>query len=80
MTHTSNKVTERLVTMKVKVNGKELEMEKGMTILSLLETRGVNPSTVIIEYNLDIPKREKWGSITINEGDTVEIIRFLGGG
>ncbi|HWI54735.1 MAG TPA: sulfur carrier protein ThiS [Desulfobacteria bacterium] len=66
--------------MKVKVNGKEIDLEKGTTILSLLESRGLNPSMVVIEYNHDIPKRETWGDICINEGDNVEIIRFLGGG
>ncbi len=68
------------VTMKVTVNGKGIQLEKGMTILSLLESKGLNPSMVVIEYNHDIPKRETWGDIIISEGDNIEIIRFLGGG
>lgn len=66
--------------MKVKVNGKEFEVEQGTTILSFLESRGINPSLVVVEINHDIPNRETWGNVSFGEGDNIEIIRFLGGG
>lgn len=66
--------------MNIKVNGNEIDVDSGISILSLLEQKGINPSTVVVEYNLEIPEREKWGSIKLNNGDKIEIIRFMGGG
>jgi len=48
--------------MKVKVNGKEVNIDENMTILSLLRWKGVDPSLVVVEHNYEIPEREKWGA------------------
>ncbi|MDT3705075.1 MAG: sulfur carrier protein ThiS [Thermincola sp.] len=66
--------------MKIKVNGQEIEVDNGLTILSLLEGKKINPAAVVVEHNLAIPAREKWADIQINEGDTIEIVKFMGGG
>lgn len=66
--------------MKVKLNGKDVELENKMSILALLAWKGIIPSTVIVEHNFNIPERGKWKDIEINEGDNVEIIKFMGGG
>lgn len=66
--------------MKVKLNGSDIEIENRMSIVALLIWKGIVPSTVIVEHNLNIPEREKWQFIELNEGDIVEIIKFMGGG
>lgn len=66
--------------MRIKVNGDEIEIDSGMSILSLLEWKTINPATVVVEYNLVIPEREKWASIKLSEGDNIEIVKFMGGG
>lgn len=68
------------VFMIVKINGKEENVEKGMTLLSLLDFKRVNPNSVVIEHNYEIPEREKWGEILVNDGDNIEIVKFMGGG
>ena len=45
-----------------------------------LQDLGIDPETVVIERNLDILNREDHGSILIQEGDSIEIIRMVDGG
>lgn len=66
--------------MKIKVNGKETEVESGMTVLSLLESLGINPAAVVVEYNYEIPEVANWRDIRLGEGDNLEIVKFMGGG
>lgn len=68
--------------MKIKLNGKdiEIETENKMSIVSLLVWKGIIPSTVVVEYNYQIPEREIWQDIELKDGDNIEIIKFMGGG
>ncbi len=66
--------------MKVRINGREEIIDGEMTILSLLNSRGINPSMVVVEHNYEIPDKEKWDSILIKDGDNIEIVKFIGGG
>lgn len=66
--------------MKIKVNSKEMDVAPGTTVTGLLEEQGVDPKTVVVELNLDISKREQWASLTLSDGDSVEIIRLVSGG
>jgi len=66
--------------MRIKINGDEIEIDSGMSILSLLEWKAIDPAAVVVEHNLEIPERENWAGIKLNEGDSIEIVRFMGGG
>ncbi|MBO8138401.1 MAG: sulfur carrier protein ThiS [Desulfotomaculum sp.] len=66
--------------MKLIVNGRDEILDREMTILEFLQTKGIDPSVVVVEYNLDIADREKWGEITLKDSDKLEILQFVGGG
>ncbi|MBI5555557.1 MAG: sulfur carrier protein ThiS [Elusimicrobia bacterium] len=66
--------------MKVKLNGKETDMETGTTIEILIASRKINPATVVVELNRNIIEPEKWGSFIISEKDEIEVLTFMGGG
>ncbi|WP_022851157.1 sulfur carrier protein ThiS [Limisalsivibrio acetivorans] len=66
--------------MKVKVNGKETDIEEGMNIKELIESYSLSPERVVIELNGDIPPRDSFEETFVKEGDSVEIINFVGGG
>ncbi len=66
--------------MRVTVNGKEMQLEDQMSIAWLLESLGVNPKGVAVERNLTIVDRDRYVAEAIQEGDSIEIIRFVGGG
>jgi sulfur carrier protein len=66
--------------MKVQINGKEEEIFEGVSVLSLLELKGINPHAVACELNLRVLKRADLGLIYLKEADTLEILRMIGGG
>ncbi|WP_234701982.1 sulfur carrier protein ThiS [Desulfotomaculum nigrificans] len=51
-----------------------------MTIAQLVKEKGLNPNTIIIEYNQELVSQEKWTEIILQENDRLEILRFVGGG
>ena len=65
--------------MKIIVNGNE-ESTESKTIMDFILGKGLEPKTVIIEYNLKIAKRDTWNSIELKESDNLEILNFVGGG
>jgi thiamine biosynthesis protein ThiS len=66
--------------MRIRVNGKEMKFESPLTVEGLLDRIGVNPKAVVVERNLEILDRKSLGGEPVKEGDSFEIIRFVGGG
>lgn len=46
----------------------------------LLEELGVRPGRVVVELNRDVLSREAHARTFLKEGDTIEIVHFVGGG
>ena len=67
--------------MKLIMNGKESNLADGSTISQLLIEQEVKmPEMVSVELNGQILKRSEFESTTLNEGDKVEFLYFMGGG
>ena len=63
----------------VKVNGHPLDAA-GQTIAQLVAAEGYDPQRVAVERNEDIVPKAAYGSTVLADGDTVEIVSFVGGG
>ena len=69
--------------MKIKVNGKEknIELANEKALLSrTLELLGYKPNTIVVELNDLIINSKKWESEILKEGDRLEIVSIVGGG
>jgi sulfur carrier protein len=66
--------------LKLLINGKEETLSREMTLVELISQRGLNPKSIIVEYNYELVKEEVWPQIKLKESDRVEILRFVGGG
>jgi sulfur carrier protein len=64
----------------LQINGKQVELERPTPLMDYLEKLGVNARTVAVEHNGDIIPRTSFTRVTLREGDTVEIVRMVGGG
>jgi sulfur carrier protein len=64
----------------LQVNGKPVELERATPLLAYLEELGVNPRAIAVEHNGTIIERTGYETVTLNEGDTIEIVRMVGGG
>lgn len=65
--------------MKLRVNGLDMEV-KATTVMELLKELQINPQRVVVEVNLEIVKRDRFDEYKIKEGDSIEIVNFVGGG
>ena len=63
----------------VKINGKE-ENAAGLSVTDYLRQAGFSPDVVVVERNLEIIPREARERTILADGDSVEILRFVGGG
>jgi len=67
--------------MKLIMNGKESDLAEGLTISQLLIEQEVKmPEMVSVELNGQILKRSVFENTTLNQGDKVEFLYFMGGG
>lgn len=67
--------------MKVVVNGKDVLLEKEITIKELLMTQKVEMQNyVTVQVNDELIAREDFETLTVKEGDVVEFLYFMGGG
>jgi thiazole synthase/sulfur carrier protein len=64
----------------LQVNGKSVELELPTPLMTYIAMLGVDPRAVAVEHNGTILERAAYESITLKEGDTVEIVRMVGGG
>ena len=66
--------------MEIRINGKLQVAQDGITIREFLETCSIDPAKVVVEINNSIVPRDSFGTQKFNNGDRVEILRFVGGG
>lgn len=67
-------------TIRIRLNGKERELEPGHTVTTLLESLELHPGMVVVELNRDILRRERYPDVGVGDGDTIELVHFVGGG
>jgi sulfur carrier protein len=68
------------IILHLKVNGRDIQVTGGITVAMLLEQKGLNPATVVVEYNRAIVRKDEWRDIVLQSGDCLEIVSFVGGG
>jgi thiamine biosynthesis protein ThiS len=64
----------------VQINGKRVELDQTTPLLSYLDRLGVNQRAVAVEHNGVIIERDDYANTILRDGDTVEIVRMVGGG
>jgi len=64
----------------IKLNGEIKKIETEVTLDRLLDLFSLPRQRVAIELNRSVVRRNDWPEITINDGDTIEVIHFVGGG
>jgi thiamine biosynthesis protein ThiS len=66
--------------MHITLNGEEFELDSPVSVADLLARLDIDPRRVAVEHNLAILKRQRFPEVLVAEGDTVEIVNFVGGG
>ena len=66
--------------MEIQVNGQPRACRSGSTVGDLLRELEIKTERVAVELNLEILDRKDFERRSLNHGDRVEILSFIGGG
>jgi thiazole synthase len=73
-------MTTALDTIEITLNGESRRVAGGRTVAALLDDLGLHPRLVVVEHNREILDREQYGEVEVRDGDTLELVHFVGGG
>lgn len=66
--------------MNIVVNGQTEDCAPSVSISRFLTERAYEASAVVVERNGQIIARDAFAQTTLQEGDCLEIVQFVGGG
>ncbi len=63
----------------VKINGEQLNIA-GKTLAEYLADTAYNPRRIAVERNGEIVPKARYGETVLQDGDSIEVVNFVGGG
>ena len=66
--------------MNLTINGEQRNFDAPLTVEQLLGEIGLDSRKVAVERNLEIVPKSKYDALSLDEGDKLEIVHFIGGG
>lgn len=66
--------------MLIMVNGEPREVAEHCTVLELMRALGVKPEITGVQHNENIVDRKAVAKTVLMDGDSVELVRIVGGG
>lgn len=73
-------MSETKQTIRITLNGKEQEIQGGMSVSDLLLKWKVRPELVTVEVNENILQKLDYDGAELKAGDQVEFVFYMGGG
>ena len=64
----------------MQINGQAVSAAAGITLAQLLTQQGFDAARVAVELNDRIICRSDFDVVRLADGDTIEIVQFVGGG
>ena len=64
----------------IKVNGKEIELEKATSVEVYLKSAGYQMKRIAVELNGEILPKKEFADRMLEDGDCMEVVTFVGGG
>lgn len=65
--------------MELTINGEKKDI-KSTTVQDMLLELGLEPLITVVEKNMEIINRPEYAATALQEGDVLELVRFMGGG
>jgi sulfur carrier protein len=66
--------------LQITLNGDSYEVAGPLTVAELLGRLDIDARRVAVEHNLVVLKRDAFDCTTVQAGDEIEIVNFVGGG
>jgi sulfur carrier protein len=66
--------------VEIALNGERRRTAAGQTVSGLLRELQLDPARVAVEVDKRIVKRDRWDTLELPAGASVEVVQFVGGG
>jgi len=66
--------------IRIHLNGTDREVDADHTVRTLIESLDLHPSLIVVELNREILSRDLYEKAPVRDGDTIELVHFVGGG
>ncbi len=66
--------------MNITLNGEARTVDAGTSLQQLLDALDVNCEALVVQRNEDIVARAQFADTPLADGDSLELVRFVGGG
>ena len=66
--------------LRITVNGADRSIPAPATLVDLLTRLELDPRQVVVELNREIIRRARLAEVSLADGDSVELVHFVGGG
>ena len=66
--------------MQLIINGEEKNVNDNSTLQQIITNLQIEDKVMACAVNMEIVKKENWGSFTPKENDKIELLQFVGGG
>jgi len=67
-------------TLSVTLNGEPHRFPAGSTVADLVASLDIPKERVAVERNREVVRRAEWEAVALEDGDTLEVVHFVGGG
>ena len=64
----------------MRLNGKDREIDSGLSIKELVKSLDLNPRLIVVELNREIISQDSLSETLVLDGDHLELVHFVGGG
>jgi sulfur carrier protein len=68
------------IRVRVRANGKPLEVVAGTSVEAFVVSRGLDPRFVVVEHNGEPLERSRYSDVELADGDRLELVRAVAGG
>ncbi len=66
--------------MNLKVNGETMTFESKVSLIQIMQQLKIDDQVMAAAVNMEVVKKESWSTYQPKDGDTIEMLHFVGGG
>ena len=66
--------------MNLTVNGESMKFEQAVSLVQIMKQLKIEDQVMAAAVNMEVVKKESWSQYQPKDGDTIEMLHFVGGG
>ena len=66
--------------VEVVINGDNTTFDSPIPLTQYISSLDIDTKLIAIAYNQTVLRKEEWSSVTLDDGDRIEVVQAVGGG